>query len=103
MLREIPVAVYILSGAGALLAGAFALPALTAGGSSSTMPGVLQSAYEAAHDAEMRYCHTAAQGLDCACFAHVSGLIIAHDSGARRLPGQIDQTTLARTQAASRC
>lgn len=102
MIPEIPISLYILFGAGALLSVAFAFPALTAGGTSG-MPGVSQSAYEAAHQGELAYCRGAARALNCVCFAHTSSMIIAYDDGSPRAWGYLDQRTLGRAQAKARC
>lgn len=102
MIPDVPIAIYILSGSGLLLTAAFAFPALTSGGGTS-MPGVLESAYEAAHQTELDYCRGAARDMNCACFAHTSGMIIAYGSGTRRVWGHLDQTTLGRAQASARC
>ena len=102
MLPEVPIALYILSGTGLFLTAAFAFPALTSGGA-STMPGASESAYEAAHETELNYCRGAARDINCACFAHTAGMIIAYGDGKRRVWGHLDQRTLARSQATARC
>lgn len=102
MLRDIPISVYILAAAGGALAGAFTLPALTDGGGTS-MAGVSQAAYEQAQETEMDYCRGEVPSVNCACFAHTSGMIIAYESEKPRGTEYKNQRDLARSQARDKC
>ena len=99
---EIAFAGYLLAGTASAVTVAFSFPALTFGGGSS-VPGVTQSAYDAAHTAEMTYCHTARIGVNCVCFARMSGMIVAYSDAQKRHSAFLDQRTLARNQAVQKC
>jgi hypothetical protein len=102
VLQEISISAYVIAIAGAVVVTAFSLPALTEGGQTA-MSGVSQADYEAAQEQEMDYCKAATQSLNCACFAHTSGMILAYKSDQIRSSNYADRRDLARAQAKSRC
>ena len=99
---EIVFAGYILAGTASAVTVVFSFPALTFGGG-GTVPGVTEDAFDAAHTAEMTYCQTARIGVNCVCFARMSGMIVAFSSAQNRHPAYLDQQTLARSQAKQKC
>ncbi|MEW9918614.1 hypothetical protein AB2B41_03295 [Marimonas sp. MJW-29] len=96
--------IFILAMAGisAIVYAVFLLPPLTSGGS-ALMPGVSEAELRAAIRSEHAYCETNKQGMDWACFAGKSGIVLA--AGAPRIPTAqyADQRRLAREQAAASC
>ena len=102
MFVKIPLAAYVLSGSALTLTGLFALPSLTSGGASG-MPGVTEAAFAEAYEGEMHYCLSRAAGVNCTCFARLSGMIVASQSSKPRHHGYFNQQDLAREQAYQKC
>lgn len=104
MASEYLVAIYILAGGAAIVAGASTLPPLTApGGASATYFDEDPSQTELSEAAELAYCQGNTRGVNCQCFASVSGHIMAIEEKRIRGAYYVDRTMLARSQAKRTC
>ncbi|WP_223423705.1 hypothetical protein [Tateyamaria pelophila] len=91
----------VLGGAGVVY-GVFLFPALTSGGSGSSR-AVTPEEFEAVFNQELDYCLERPNGLNCQCFANMSGTILADK--APKVFGAVyaDKQELARGQAERSC
>ena len=78
------------------------VPPLTSGGS-NLAPGVTQAEVEAAVSQELAHCEQLDDTVDCQCFADISGYVRALESPRVPFTRSLDQTELARRQAAHSC
>ncbi|WP_299042869.1 hypothetical protein [uncultured Tateyamaria sp.] len=78
------------------------VPPLTSG-NSAVASGVSQAEFDAAVAAEMEHCEALGGGLDCQCYAGISGYVRALEPPRVPFTRSLDQTELARRQAAHSC
>lgn len=85
-----------------LVFGVSFFPPLTSGGNAAGS-GVSQAEYEEIENQELAYCENSGYGVDCECFAEISGHILSQQN--TRVPFTVypDRTVLARHQASSEC
>lgn len=102
MLKDANIAVWIGVAAVLVTAAVFRFPALTTGGS---VPGVEvpEAEFQQIVQGEREHCDTNLAGVDCVCFAGVSGLILADQSARVARASYADKTELARGQAKDKC
>ncbi len=94
-------AVYVISGACAVVGVASTFPALTPTGATA-MQGISQEKYEKAVVEEAAFCK-ANGGKNCNCIAQTAGTVRAYDTPRAIGATYMDQTRLARQQAKDRC
>ncbi|WP_147106493.1 hypothetical protein [Tateyamaria sp. syn59] len=102
MTGDIRIYLVMLAIGGSIILGVSLVPPLTTSGV-EIAPGVTQEEFEKAVSQELDYCEGLADDLDCQCYADVSGYIRANESVSVPFTRSIDQTTLARRQAAEDC
>jgi hypothetical protein len=86
----------------AILYGVFLFPALTSGGNAKST-NVSQLEFDAVVGQELEYCRTQPDGINCECFANISGNVLVHDTPRVFGVFYADQQDLARGQAANSC
>ncbi|WP_299611851.1 hypothetical protein [uncultured Tateyamaria sp.] len=102
MPSDIRIYVIMIAIGGALIFAVSFVPPLTTGGL-ALAPGVTQEDFDDAVARELKHCQSLDADLDCQCYADVSGYVLAQETAPIPFTRSMDQTELARRQAAPRC
>ncbi|MEX0367917.1 MAG: hypothetical protein AB3N22_17760 [Ruegeria sp.] len=102
MPSDIRIYIVMLAVGGSLIFVVSLVPPLTSGGSTYA-PGVSQAEIEDAISTERAHCEELDANIDCECYAGISGYVRALEPPRVPFSRFLDQTELARGQAANSC
>ena len=102
MQNDIRLYLVIVAIGGSLIFAVSLVPPLTSGGS-NLAPGVTQAEFEEAVSQELAHCEGLDANIDCTCYAGVSGYVRALETPDIPFTRSLEQTELARRQAADSC